>query len=348
MDISIGTWFVADSKENETAFPQVGERSSMTAFQNVYWRCIACFYVTSVAYNPRARHVFYTNTDIGSVDGFDMQALFDRLDVEVIQLPITYRPPPDKAKFWGNQFYILDVIKHIAGNPSTEKFIILDSDCIWNSTVENLSNALDEFGCVVYTLGSEEYEINAAINGITRKQMRVALNDWQKSENKLDEDVPVEYNGGELFAATQSECKILASMIDDLWQWQSGPPEKMGFLEEAHFLSILYAARGYKNFTANPFIKRMWTTFKFNNIEKKDLDLDIWHLPAEKKSGFRTAFRQLVDGKLPDDQPRLKTYFARTMGIPRRSAGKFVADASRKIYEKALAFLGAKIDLRTV
>jgi hypothetical protein len=141
-----------------------------------------------------------------------------------------------------------------------------------------------------------------------------------------------------------SECKILASMIDGLWQWQSGQPNIRGFLEEAHFLSILYAARGYKNFTANPFIKRMWTTFKVNNIEKKDLGIDIWHLLAEKKSGFRAAFRQLVDGKMPDDPARLSTYFARTMGIPRRSAAKFVADASRKINEKALAFLGARLD----
>jgi hypothetical protein len=347
MSISIGTWFVADSKENETAFPQVGGRSSTLAFQDVYWRCVACFYVTSGTNNPRARHVFYTNTQIRSVDGFDMQALFDRLGVKVIQLPITYRLPRDKAQSWGNQFYILDVIKHIAGNASTEKFIILDSDCIWNSSVEKLSNALDEFGCITYTLGGKVHEINSAINGVTRQQMRVALNDWQNIESKPGENEGVEYNGGELFAATHSECKILASMIDDLWQWQSGQPNKRGFLEEAHFLSILYAARGYKNFTANPFIKRMWTTFKFNNIEKKDLEIDIWHLPAEKKSGFRAAFRQLVDGKLPDDPSRLRTYFARTMGIPRRSAGKFVADASRKINEKALAFLGAKTGLRT-
>jgi len=267
--------------------------------------------------------------------------------VEVIQLPITYRLPRDRVQSWGNQFYILDVIKHIAGNASTEKFIILDSDCVWNSSVEKLSAALDEFGCITYTLGDEEHEPNSAINGITRRQMRTALNDWQHIESKPGEDERVEYNGGELFAATHSECKILASMIDDLWQWQSGQQNKRGFLEEAHFLSILYAARGYKNFTANPYIKRMWTTFKVNNIEKKDLEIDIWHLPAEKKSGFRAAFRQLVDGNLPDDPSRLSTYFARAMGIPRRSAGKFVTDASRKINEKTIAFLSAKNGLRT-
>jgi hypothetical protein len=348
MRISIGTWFVADSKENETAFPQVGQRSSTLAFQDVYWRCVACFYVTSVANNPHARHVFYTNTHIRHVDGFDMQGLFDRLDVEVIQLPITYRLPRDKARSWGNQFYILDIIKHMAGNPSTDKFVILDSDCIWNSSAEKLSSALDECGCLMYTLGNEEFETNAAINGITRQQMRAALNDWQgtSTPGASAEAEGVEYNGGELFAATHAECKVLASMIDDLWQWQSGQPDKKGFLEEAHFLSILYAARGYKTSTANPFIKRMWTAFKFNNVEKKDLGIDIWHLPCEKKSGFRTAFGQLADGKLPDDPSRLSAYFAHTMGIPRRSTGKFVADASRKINEKAQAFVGARIGLR--
>lgn len=347
MDISIGTWFVADSEDNETAFPQVGERSSTLAFQDVYWRCVACFYVTSVANNPRARHVFYTNAPLRSVDGFDMQVLLDRLGVEVIQLPITYRLPRDQAKFWGNQFYILDIIKHIAGNRSTEKFVILDSDCVWNSGVEKLSDALDEFGCITYTLDNEVHEATSTINGITRQQMWAALNDWQNMQGKPMEDERIEYNGGELFAATHSECKLLASMIDDLWQWQAGKQDIRGFLEEAHFLSILYAARGYPNYTANPFIKRMWTTFKFNNIEEKDLELDIWHLPSEKKSGFRTAFQQLAGGKLSDDPALLSAYFARTMGIPRRGAGKFVADASRKINEKTLAYLGAKIGLRT-
>jgi hypothetical protein len=342
MSISIGTWFVADVKENETAFPQVGGHSSSHAFQDVYWRCVACFYVTSVANNPDARHVFYTNTSIRSVDGFDMQALFDRLGVEVIQLPITYRLPRDKASSWGNQFYILDIIKHIAGHPSTDKFIVLDSDCIWNASADNLSRALDQFGCVVYTLGSEEFELHSVINGITRQQMGAALDAWQNAKGQRGSADHVEYDGGELFAATAAECQRLAAMIDDLWQWQLAQPNIRGFLEEAHFLSILYAARGYQNFTANPYIKRMWTTFQFNNLVKEDLKLDIWHLPAEKKSGFRAAFRQLADGKLPNDPSGLSAYFARAMGIPRRSAGKFVADASRKVNEKALALLGTQ------
>lgn len=56
------------------------------------------------------------------------------------------------------------------------------------------------------------------------------------------------------------------------------------FNEEAHFLSYLF----YKNTiqgggAANKYIKRMWNAPDFYNIQKEDVDLAIWHLPAGKQ-----------------------------------------------------------------
>ena len=74
----------------------------------------------------------------------------------------------------------------------------------------------------------------------------------------------------------------------DLWKYNYTLYEKKEnkLNEEAHFLSLIYHHLGYDNIYANPYIKRMWTALRHDNIAKGDENLTIWHLPAEKKYLF--------------------------------------------------------------
>ena len=67
--------------------------------------------------------------------------------------------------------------------------------------------------------------------------------------------------------------------------------------EEAHFLSTLYYRLGCTNNIADEYIKRMWTALQCDNVEKKDGNLPIWHLPAEKKYGFEKLFAWFADNE---------------------------------------------------
>ena len=329
----ISTWFVADSAADETFLPQVGTLSSATSAHAVYWRCIAVFFTSSVVMNPDARHMFFTNTDVPVVDGLDIAELFKRHNVEVVRLPITYRLPPGRVKAWGNQFYVFDVIRYFAQTEPGERYIILDSDCVWIKPVSAIEAAIDRNGALTYTLGDDEYLPDADINGITRAQMAAFLR-----EHGGTELARVPYHGGEIYAATHATTEQIYERACALWpELLSGDNDAPR--EEAHLLSVIYAALGIPFETANPFIRRMWTTFQHNNLTTTDQALSIWHLPAEKKTGFAEAFGALVQAGPNADLARLrslltlgayKSYF----GFPRRRPTKLLADLTLKVREK--------------
>ena len=333
----ICTWFVADDTANATFFPQVNSRSDAAASQAVYWRCTAGFYASSLAVNPVARHVFFTNTRLPVIDGTDFAALFDRWGIETVTLPITYRLPRDAVSSWGNQFYIFDILDHFAAQPHDGPVIVLDSDCLWLKPVDEMAQAIDAAGALAYRLDHDEHADGSAINGLTRAQMAKFLG---SVGGPARDETP--YFGGEIFAARADVVTRLAERARALWpqviaQGSNSPRE------EAHFLSILYALEGMDQAMANGFIRRMWTTFHHNNLQASDASLAIWHLPAEKKTGFADLFREIAarpnlhparDGKaLGLTAPN----YARLMGWPRRRPIKFLRDLSLKVAEKVRA-----------
>jgi hypothetical protein len=343
-EVAIATWFVADKPGEETHFPQLGGLSSSAEFQNNYWRCITCFFDSSLRHNAGAPHLLFANTDPPIVDGVDLAELFRSWDVKTVHLPLTFRLPRGTTKSWGNQFYILDIIKHVAANKVSDKIIVLDCDCVWMKPVNEISEAISRYGCLTYTLNDEHYAWDAPINGVTRQEMAKALRSWTSNcgihADPEAQNTPfIHYHGGEIFAATQEVCGDLAALVDSLWQWSlKAGSEDRGLKEEAHFLSILYASRSFSNYTANAFLKRIWTTFHLSNAEEADFDLVIWHLPAEKMAGFRRLFRQLTGmrrefwAKMSLEDYREK--IARTFGIPRRGAMKLARDILTKLKEK--------------
>jgi hypothetical protein len=285
----------------------------------------------------------FTNAEIPIVDGINLVGLLRNLGVQVVQLPITFRLPKEGVSFWGNQFYILDIIKYAASNENWESLIVLDCDCVWRRPATRIFDSIRQHGCLTYTLDNRHYPWNAPINGVTRQEMASALTRWTAESGihiprEIRNSRLIQYHGGEIFAASRSAYCDVATLIDSLWRWRLRKGSEFGGIaEEAHFLSILYAFRAYPNNTANPFLRRIWTTFRENDVAKSDFDLTIWHLPAEKKTGFRRLFQKLTTESAVWKQQSKEDYemaLARTFGIPRRSPGKFLSDLSVKLMEK--------------
>jgi hypothetical protein len=340
---AIATWFVADKPGEETSFPQVGGVSSSVEFQETYWRCIVCFFESSLRHNAGVPHLLFSNQEPPVVDGIDLVGLLQGWGVQIILLPITFRLPRG-VRSWGNQFYILDIIKYLAANKCTDNIIVLDCDCVWTKPAEQMSEAISRYGCLTYTLDDEHYRWDQPINGVTRQELATALQKWTTycgiDDDSERQNLPfIHYHGGEVFAATKLACCHLASLIESLWQWTLETKAVNGIKEEAHFLSILYARSSYPSYTANSFLKRIWTTFHFNSVAKSDFDLAIWHLPAEKKTGFRRLFRKITgEGREAWKNQTGENYkqaIAQVFGIPHRSAVKFFLDIFQKLAEKA-------------
>lgn len=145
----------------------------------------------------------------------------------------------------------------------------------------------------------------------------------------------VQYHGGEFFAATRSFCQAIQPKVDMLWQrTQAEAMLPDAIKEEAHFLSILAEGMAVTPGTGNPFVRRIWTNFEDLNAVRSDELLTLWHLPAEKRFGFRRLWRRLQASQsdwqslTPHDINRLT---ARYMGIPRRTPEKLVLDIAEKL-----------------
>lgn len=332
----ISTWFVSDEPEHASFFPQIGGSSGTTDAQAIYWRCILCFFASSVAVNPNSTHVLFTNARRPVVDGVDVANALHQWRVRVVHLPISYRLPAGRVKVWGNQFYIFDIIKYLAEFGERERYVVLDSDCIWMRPITEIDKAISRNGVLTYLIGGNEHAQTEPINGLSRQGMARFM---RSLGGKSHESIP--YCGGEIFAATLREIKRLAEQIDSVWPCVLAD-EKEAPKEEAHLLSVLYAMNEYEIGTANVFIKRMWTTFKRNNIEASDFNLAIWHLPSEKMFGFQTLFRNLVNGSGDYRDPVALGFrpdaYGLAMGIPRRSGGKLIRDVTAKLLQRVTRY----------
>jgi len=81
---------VEDDSEHATFFPQIGLMSDNHTTRNVYWRCVVCFFATSLAVNPSRSHILFTNTYAPVVDGVDINDFFEQSGIRIIRIPITY------------------------------------------------------------------------------------------------------------------------------------------------------------------------------------------------------------------------------------------------------------------
>ncbi|MGA2849602.1 MAG: hypothetical protein ABSE46_11450 [Terracidiphilus sp.] len=329
----MGTWLILDSRKVASYYPSTGYRSSdHPNVHKVYWRCVACFFATAFRMlGSKYRLVFYTTVD-AVPDA--ISAILDACGVVVQHVEMEHLPPQGYFGAWRNQFYILDIIRHIARFDPSDA-LILDSDCVFVGDVEPLFDALKEEGVLTYDLESPPDE---NINGLSREQMKILFGELLG--NSLRE--PPAYLGGEFFAGTAREIARIDAEIDPLWSecLLRAIDRRAKLNEEAHFLSYLYFKLGYRNGTANPFIRRIWTQLRGREVFPDDYSLPIWHLPAEKRYGMLDLFscagkRDSWFWELPVNG-LWKSRVGAILGVPDASIRKKSKDLCRAIKYKAL------------
>lgn len=289
----ISTWIYLDSKEEKSHFPQIGGDSSEEEFQKIYWRCILVFYETSIRNNKDNQHILFTNTNtLPIVDEINFKDYFKKNNIEVVVLENLYPLPKNYYGSFGNQFFEFSIIDHLSKIMAPkDRILILDSDCIFTKPINPIYDILDTNIAATYVY---EYEEDHKINGLTRKEMKVLFN-----ELGYEVDSSPLYSAGEILLASGKFIKNVAQDFPNLFQdlLQRNNNGNLKFNEEAHVLSYYYYKHDASLGTLNNFIKRLWTDkTKFRNVEKKDENLAIWHLPAEKTTGIRDIYNQITQG----------------------------------------------------
>ena len=335
---TIATWLYAESESEQSHYPRVtGEGASSTeAFQAVYWRCIVASLATSRRMNAGAQHVFYTNLGaLPTVDGHDIGALFAAWGVRVVRLDYTFQPPEGYYGAWRSQFYVFDILRHLAGTLADgDVAVLLDSDVVWAHPAERLVAATRRAGALTYDVGLEP---DLPEHGLTLREMGTLYAEvlGALGIDRPPPEAPPPYTGGEIVAATGATLRRIDALADPLWaemlrRHAAGLPR---FYEESHALSFLYYALDILDGTANPFVRRIWTTLpEGSDARPTDLGLTLWHVPAEKRTGFRHLFDEVMRpgsafwALAPGDA--FRRYVGSFLGIPHASIGALAREFS--------------------
>ena len=289
----ICTWFCADEKGEESIFPQTGESSSSQKHQDIYWRCIILFYITSRRFNKTEKHLFFTNVNsLPIVDGHCVATTLAVLGVDIVFTDFKYKTPKGYFQMFQNQFYEFSILEHITKNNKNlaDTYMIVDSDCIFMDAADKIFKASEGENFLSF---EDDCTTELVIHGLSRIDMKNIYEELL--ERKIDE-IPG-YHLGEFFLANVKNIQTLFGDFLQLWpvmmqRFEKGLPK---FNEEAQTLSFLYFKNNFEASPSRKIMKRFWTNPTFyRNVEPTDADIILWHLPSEKTYGLADLYKILV------------------------------------------------------
>ncbi|RYY08064.1 MAG: hypothetical protein EOP43_01270 [Sphingobacteriaceae bacterium] len=285
----ICTWLCADKKGEESVFFQTGEVSSSQKHQNIYWRCILLFYISSKRFNKQEKHLLFTNvSQLPIVDNISVKDVLTNLDVEVIHTDFKYKTPGNYFGSFQNQFYEFSILEYISKNNQHDKdnYLIVDSDCIFIKPAQRLFDAAAPQGFISF---EDPVKPDYVINGLSRNDLKTVYQELLGTEIS---EIP-SYHLGEFLLCSVQNIKNIYADFEQLWPQLLDRNAKglMKFNEEAHTLSYLYFKNGFRASTDASFMRRIWTNPVFyREVRKSDLELVLWHLPSEKIFGIQTLY----------------------------------------------------------
>lgn len=313
----VGTWFVKDDYRGGTYFPQIKKNTGDLGVADIYLRCVLVLFATARLNAPHSTLVFWTNILENELPSFFSDALAI-YSVEIRTINERHGLSSSNVLSWGNQFFVFDVLKDYAQDTKLYldgNLLLLDSDCVIVDSLLAVDEAIDAYGALHYTLDHRHYPEDVAINGLTRRELASFCRTQLGCEFER-----IEYAGGELVGVTHRAAGEITMEFNELWPAITSGV-KCAPREEAHTLSVIMAKYGYQTHTANQFIKRIWTGLKYKNGVADDMSLKIWHLPAEKRTGFSRLHKDLSNWRRWD-----KVYLGRVLGVPRPSFVKTFVD----------------------
>lgn len=326
----IATWFYKESEEEASFYPQLGGKGSSPLVHSIYMQIQVSFFVTFKHYNRDARLLFFTNLKKDTLPTF-LSDLFTRLDVEIITLPYTCRPPKGWHTAWQNQFYLYDILQEAGRRMNADDVLLVsDADCLCRAPLTDLFKQVRTDGSGLYEFITER---QYSINGITLEEMDA----FYRACYGQEPQTPITYYGGEFIALRGDAVIRINAAYPDLWKFnlEYAGTHTAKLNEEAHVLSILAEALQLRNRTANGFVKRLWTSPQFNNVQPGDEHYAVWHLPYEKKRGLYRIYRQLLREGDIKDEARFWKKAGMDTGVPhitwRKKAADFLTGIALKL-----------------
>lgn len=331
MPALLATGFVADDPAEASFFPSAGGNSGDPRVQAVYWRCLTMFFASARITNPDLRLALFTNVIPPTIDGADLGAVLESYGVELRLVPIAARLAPEKAQSWGNVLYFLDIMDALSGEDPALRIALTDSDVLVTASIAPLFALLDNHDFAGYVVGDTGQD--DMVNGLSRREMDAIARALGPTDDRV-----AEHFGGELFMATPAVWANNRNAFRALFEAaQTGEGEGAAVRTEEHIYTIAFAGLAGRVARANGLMRRIWTSPRHNTSHSGDEDLPIWHLPAEKRYGFRDLFDDFRKRGFPQnmDAGQFHAMARARCGIPAKRPAKILRDG---LFQVALKF----------
>lgn len=300
--VNIVTWMYSHPRNDSVSYPQVAGAAGSDEARETYWRCVfSLFHSSHLFHRPsEVRHLlFYNEPPPENLDGVNSNEICEAFQITRVPLTTITRPPTDYYSSWNSQFILLDVLEELSTMlkkgfatdvPLSRKdiFLVLDSDCLFNRPLSAaLIKRTMQHKALTYTGAWEASD--SLLNGVSTRELKLVAQEMGVACDNFY------YHCGEFFCCLGSELERISAEARSAYQTSLIRHEegKKKFNEEAHLLSYVFHKLGYPPFTANRFVKRLWSVPEIDTQEPSDDDLVVWHLLTEKHGKILDYFNAI-------------------------------------------------------
>lgn len=275
-NVILGTAFYITNKQ--------GVNVKSSNHLQVYFRCICVFFASIYRFYPEQRKELFTNSIIPEEFRLILQnynvviTVLEEKDCKYVNSPII------STNFPGCLFS-LDVYRYLLNNKGSynnfNSVLLLDNDTI---VLKNFDDEIKELGkkIIGYKL---DYDFQNIINGKSRATLSYVnlIHGKQKC---------VSWFGGEALGFNLEFCKTFVDEVEKYFSYFELDSNLLGNqLTEEHLFSIILSNEIERVQESKFFIKRVWTTYGYNNIMGNESEFKILHYPSEKHRLFKQIYK---------------------------------------------------------
>ena len=205
----------------------------------------------------------------------------ERLGVQTRITSFEHRPPEGFSDRFVASLFLLDALKALNGDIN----LIVDPDVLCVRALDDLINVVDETVGVLPI----DYSVTHNINGISRQQAG-------ELHGLLGEPIEnPEHYGGEVCVIPRQHLAETIDRCERAWLLALSR-DSMGLSKfTTEELVLSFAFRGVPRTVIGSFAKRIWTAHRLRQVDGRENELTIWHLPAEKDRGFSALYVKAID-----------------------------------------------------
>lgn len=250
----------------------------------IYFNCICVFFASLHRFYPTNKKILFINDHLPA----RYCELLNNYNVEIVIISsndLRFVNSINLSNNFPGCLFSLDILCCISRNEEKYKeynsILLLDNDILFANPIDEEIFDEEIFGYPIL------YDFQKVVNGKSRATLSYA--------NAIIGNLnAITWYGGELIGLDKKYCSIFSSHAEKLFTFFEENSGLFGNqITEEHIYSIILSNYKPNNHLAQKLIKRVWTTYGYNNITGDEKEYKILHYPAEKNKLFIELFNHI-------------------------------------------------------